>query len=90
MIEGVQATNSGIQGNDTSSADIKIWAQKYWGLPQETKLMVRELRTEENGVPQVSTAIAVLSLAVVDKTIKIPKRIREIHEQDIREVNIWS
>ncbi|SMF08522.1 hypothetical protein SAMN02745866_00626 [Alteromonadaceae bacterium Bs31] len=86
MIEGVRTTPA----VDSSSADVKIWAQKHWGLPQETKLLVREVRMDERNVPAVVTVIAVLSLAVVDKTIKIEKRIRDIRESDIQAVDIWN
>ncbi|MBX2858436.1 MAG: hypothetical protein KTR17_07220 [Cellvibrionaceae bacterium] len=79
-------STAGEAGQGSSPARIKAWAIQHWQLPQDTALLVSELRCGEAGCADVETVIAVLSGAAKGKKVKLNKALSEVCEADIQAI----
>jgi hypothetical protein len=62
---------------------IKGWARELFGLPEDTTVMVSELRCQEEDCPDVETVIAVLGEPGQARKHKVLKPMAEVTRDDV-------
>ena len=65
---------------------VKAWSVEQFRLPEETGVMVTELRCAEEGCPPIETVIAILDTPGRPRQYKVCKPMAEVTREDLAAV----
>lgn len=77
LIVGTNGTNPG------QTAQLKAWTRECFQLPEETTILVSELRCQEEDCPDIETFIAILTGPGSSIKHKILKPLSEVTREDV-------
>ncbi len=66
---------------------VKSWVREQFSLPEDTVVMVTELRCTEPGCPPLETVIALLDGPGSKRQYKLHKGVADVTREDIAEIS---